>query len=293
ADLRSPGGKVYRRAGRVDHLTRDMNVLEKLRLWTRQSDGSNPYVEAFWKWWPELSRNLTELRVTGGEPLLSPDFWKLVERFQTERPNVRLAVNSNLGVKTESIDRLAQAARELPTLEVYTSCEAFGAAAEYIRDGMDYRQWRDNVFKLHRAGVRKIHVMMTINALCLFSLTDLFDDILSWRHELDPEIGSFTLNILRFPAFQNVLVLPEETRRERARHLTAWLDRQKSEPYLYDMEIAEIRRLVEYLEKVPRAHDREPARRVLWDDFQSFYRQYDIRRGKSLADAIPALSSVR
>ena len=30
----------------------------------------NPYVDAFWKWWPELYRDLHTFRITGGEPLL-------------------------------------------------------------------------------------------------------------------------------------------------------------------------------------------------------------------------------
>ena len=40
----------------------------------------NPYVEAFWKWWEgELQHTLRELRVTGGEPTMSNDFWKLMK----------------------------------------------------------------------------------------------------------------------------------------------------------------------------------------------------------------------
>ena len=31
---------------------------------------NNPYVDAWWKWWPEVSKTLHILRITGGEPLL-------------------------------------------------------------------------------------------------------------------------------------------------------------------------------------------------------------------------------
>ena len=30
----------------------------------------NPYVEAFWQWWPELYKEIEHLRMTGGEPLM-------------------------------------------------------------------------------------------------------------------------------------------------------------------------------------------------------------------------------
>ena len=33
----------------------------------------NPYVDAFWKWWPDLYQDLHTFRITGGEPLLSSD----------------------------------------------------------------------------------------------------------------------------------------------------------------------------------------------------------------------------
>ena len=44
----------------------------------------NPYVDAFWKWWEsDLHKTLQELRVTGGEPLMSADMWKLLDWFKT------------------------------------------------------------------------------------------------------------------------------------------------------------------------------------------------------------------
>ena len=34
------------------------------------SQADNPYVTAFWKWWPEMYKNLEVFRMTGGEPLM-------------------------------------------------------------------------------------------------------------------------------------------------------------------------------------------------------------------------------
>ena len=46
----------------------------------------NPYVEAFWKWWPDLYRDLHTFRITGGEPLLSKDTWGILD-FIINEPN--------------------------------------------------------------------------------------------------------------------------------------------------------------------------------------------------------------
>ena len=59
----------------------------------------NPYVEAFWTWWPELYRDLHTFRITGGEPLLSKDTWKVLDYIIEEKnPNreLKFAINSNL-----------------------------------------------------------------------------------------------------------------------------------------------------------------------------------------------------
>ncbi|WP_158809990.1 twitch domain-containing radical SAM protein, partial [Beijerinckia sp. L45] len=40
---------------------------------------TNPYVEAFWKWWPDLLPKLKVFRITGGEPLLSKHTMRVLE----------------------------------------------------------------------------------------------------------------------------------------------------------------------------------------------------------------------
>jgi hypothetical protein len=91
----------------------------------------NPYVEAFFKWWEtDLHRTLKELRVTGGEPLMSADTWKLIEWFKTNKgkSTTRLALNSNLGTDVD-IDRLLDAIDGVE-VDLYTSNEAMGEQAE-------------------------------------------------------------------------------------------------------------------------------------------------------------------
>src|SRR5690606_20574916 len=83
---------------------------------------NNPYVEAFWKWWPELSEKLEEIRLTGGEPLLSPHTWKLLDHFQyNPESKMRVAINSNLGMKKAYIEKLAEVSHSIRELHLYSS----------------------------------------------------------------------------------------------------------------------------------------------------------------------------
>ena len=71
----------------------------------------NPYTEAFWKWWPDLYRDLHTFRITGGEPLMAKDTWKVLD-YIIEHPNpnkeLKLAFNSNLGVPDNLIDKFIE-----------------------------------------------------------------------------------------------------------------------------------------------------------------------------------------
>ena len=95
----------------------------------------NPYVEAFFEWWESnLHKTLYELRLTGGEPLMSGDTWKLLDWFKTNKanPDMRFAMNSNLGAKDDLIDRMIEATHHIDHFHLYTSNEAVGSQSEYI-----------------------------------------------------------------------------------------------------------------------------------------------------------------
>ena len=127
----------------------------------------NPYVDAFLKWWPELSQELQEVRITGGEPSASHNFWKFLEEVKKyPSPNMTLAVNSNLGVGDKLIDKLIKTSHEIDVkgFDLYTSNESLGAHAEYIRDGLIYPIWRKNLVRIiEEAKVNQVICMMTIS----------------------------------------------------------------------------------------------------------------------------------
>ena len=69
---------------------------------------TNPYKEAFWKWWPDLYQDLHTFRITGGEPLLANDTFKVLD-YIIDHPNpnknLQFAVNTNLGGPKVLIDK--------------------------------------------------------------------------------------------------------------------------------------------------------------------------------------------
>jgi organic radical activating enzyme len=250
---------------------------------------TNPYIDAFFAWWDsDLHRTLQELRITGGEPLMSAHTWRLIDWFRDNqgRSSTRLAINSNLGPQVD-VDRLISSVKDID-IEIYTSMESVNAEAEYIRDGLDYDLWKENVLKLLNAGIT-VHCMCTINALCLSSLPQLLNQLVEWKKIYTRKLVNFTLNILRFPSFQSPLVLSDNLREQFKNNLIQWMVDHKGYSYLHEHEINHTQRLIDYLDVVKTPHSDSFDMPRLRHDFRQFYSQYDRRRNKDFVATFPCL----
>jgi hypothetical protein len=252
---------------------------------------SNPYAEAFHAWWEsDLHKTLQELRITGGEPLMSGETWKLLDWFKANRgrSQTRLAINSNLGQEVD-VDRLLDSVDGLE-VDIYTSNESVGLQAEYIRDGLNYKHWLFNVGRLAASKkIKAVHVMCTINALCLDSLSEFIDELNRFKQIYGKESISFTLNILRFPSFQSPLILPDNLRTQYRNKLTNTLIKYKNSSLFHEHEINHLQRLIDYLDVVKTPHSEAFDMPKLHNDFKQFHTQYDQRRNKDFVATFPAL----
>jgi len=253
------------------------------------NDDDNPYVKAFFKWWDtDLHKTLTHLRLTGGEPLMSKHTWKLFDWFNShELPDLYFAINSNLISKPDIIEKLIDASKHIGDCNVYTSCESVGARAEYIRDGFDWNVWAANFDRLANVKNIKLHSMCTIGAISLGGLIEYLDWCVQQKRQYNKDTPTFTLNIQRFPKFQNPLVLPMEIRESYADQLDTWLE--ENALYLHDMEIEHVERLIKYLNTEANQLGDADYIKFLRKDFKSYYTQYDNRRGKNFINTFPEL----
>jgi organic radical activating enzyme len=252
---------------------------------------TNPYVEAFHAWWEsDLHKTLQELRITGGEPLMSGETWRLLDWFKANKgkSQTRLAINSNLGAEVD-VDRLLDSIEGL-AVDIYTSNEAVGTQAEYIRDGLDYNAWLKNAQKiLDSNNIRALHIMCTVNALCLDSLPKFLQTVGDLKTLYGRDRVSFTLNILRFPSFQSPLVLSDSLRTQYRNDLVEFLISIRGNSQYHEHEHNHLQRLIDYLDVVKTPHSEAFDLPKLHNDFRQFYEQYDQRRGKDFRKSFPNL----
>ena len=254
---------------------------------------SNPYVDAFFSWWEtDLHKTLQELRITGGEPTMSGELWRLIDWFKANkgRSQTKLAINSNLGMDRLRLLEFVEKTRDIPHLEIYTSNEAIEAQAEYIRDGLDYDLWMHNVQELlEHEHIRAVHFMCTINALCLDSLDTFLEQLIRLKQVYGRDRVNFTLNILRFPSFQSALVLPEHLKLYYRNRLMQWMIKHRDHDCLHEHEINHVNRLIAYLDHVTTPHSEAFDMPRLHNDFKKFYTQYDQRRDKNFGNTFCTL----
>ena len=289
-DIKQKGPYTGLKSDGRNHFTHAHNSAEPYK-----KDETNPYVEAFYKWWEtDLHKSLDELRITGGEPMMSPNLWRLLDWIETQgdkmNPHMILAINSNLGAKADIINRFKEKLKKFNRFELYTSNEATFEQAEYIRDGLDYTQWYINVLNMMADKIPKvIHNMCTINALCLESLAEFLEKIvfLKSASKVYETPINYTLNILRFPSFQSPLVLPDDLRNKFKSDIEKFLKNNKQ--YLEEMEVNHTQRLIDYLDVVKTPHAGAAEREKLQRDFKIFYSQYDKRRGKDFEKTFPII----
>lgn len=286
-DIKRNGGYTNLISDGRNHFTHPHNSSQLFQV-----NETNPYVEAFFKWWDaDLHRTLKELRITGGEPLMSGYTKRLLNWFKANRgqSHTRLAINSNLGFEQSILEDLLDSCQDI-TLDIYTSNESMIGHAEYIRDGLNWHQWRSNLEFLAQSGkLRGLHMMCTVNALCLESLPEFLDFLVEIKQRYGRDFPSFTLNILRFPSFQSPLVLPTEIKQRHIQRLSDWLVKHNGYNYLHEHEIAHVTRLIHYLNDVDKPHSDSFELPKLHHDFYHFYRQYDQRRDKNFVETFPKL----
>jgi len=151
----------------------------------------NVFQKAFWKWLPTLSEDLQVLRITGGEPLLSPQNDKLLDFFETHTfKKLELIVNSNLSMprefvrgKLEKVRKLVDS-KKVAGFELYTSLDAYDSAAAYIRSGLNHDLFWKNIELVHEIFPEsQVVIMCAYNILSMGNFDQLINRVRSFKEK--------------------------------------------------------------------------------------------------------------
>lgn len=260
----------------------------------------NPYVTSFWEWWPELSTRLQNFRITGGEPLLSPNTFRVLEDLLVHpRPQLSIGINSNLGAPKVIIDKFVKLIAELETkacvreIIIFPSIDAFGKQAEYIRHGLKEKYFWDNIkLILNSTNSAGISIMCTFNALSITTFRALFDEVVLLNRAYQSPVRKkpvlLDVAYLRNPDQQSVKALPQSylvPMAEIVTHIEANTDMLASGERRYSLELIKTRRILEYM-KEPLSNRKKTR---LQSDFYEFFSEHDRRRNTDFLKTFPEM----
>lgn len=191
----------------------DIEYLERdglMPLKVKQSE--NPYLNAFWDWFPDLYKKLEVFRVTGGEPLMDVNTFRVLD-YINEHPNsyLEMSVTSNMSPpKQELMDRFIEKVKKLEEIKIWEDKERFnkgsgnhwyvnmalkhfslfvsvdsvGKQAEYIRSGLDFELLKKNVRQFMAETVNtNVTFINTFNILSVPKIKEYMEFILDMRRE--------------------------------------------------------------------------------------------------------------
>ena len=301
----------------------NLDYLRNNKLIPIANKDENPYVDAFWEWWPKMYKELKQFRITGGEPLLNKNTFKVLD-YVIDNPNdnLELSINTNLNPPDEIFDRfieklnIIKQSNNLKELRLFTSAEAHGKQAEYIRFGMNYDLWLHNLNRLFKEvpGIQ-ITIMSTYNILSIPSYSKFLADILeikrtygtvvNRRKKFNPML--LDIPYLRYPEHQALFILDHSMVETIFDQVTFMYRNLQNKDWMgtandgfYENEADKLKRIYEMALHSSMSHDYTDKtkngleKHTIYTnrrDFISFVDEHDERRGTNFLETFPEMEN--
>jgi organic radical activating enzyme len=196
-----------------DNMHNDLSALSNKGLMPlKVATKENPYIDAFWQWWPTIYRKLRVFRMTGGEPLMDKNTFRVLD-YVNANPHgqLELSITSNMCPPNQQLfDKFVKKVKDIEEMRTYedtenfnehsgnywyvdkgfrhfwlfVSLDGFGKQAEYMRNGLEFDRMLSNVRTfLRETKYTSVSFINTFNVLSIPSLHKFLEMILELREE--------------------------------------------------------------------------------------------------------------
>lgn len=267
---------------------------------------SNPYVDAFWNWWPTLYPELEHFRMTGGEPLMDKNTYRVFDYvLANPNPKLHLDVTSNFSVEPELFEKYLDYVKQLTSNEPkylehfmqYVSVDCTFFKAEYIRDGLNFERLWENVNRFlnevpNRSSLTFIITMSNLNVTDFQSLINCIHGLRQIYSKTYQRVW-FDTPILRNPSWQSVQILPEsytDKLEETWAFMLKKIDENQDNP-LHGFKDYELQRLQRVIDFMREGSNLDPNYvKMQRADFYRFFNEHDKRRGTGFIRTFPEMA---
>lgn len=251
----------------------------------------NPYIDAFWKWFPEAVKHMHTFRITGGEPLLSKHTDKVMQHLiDNPQPHLEFSINSNACPPDKLWNKFI---KKLKTLEerncikkftLFVSAESKGKQAEYSRHGMNWELFHTNLNQYLKQTNSRLVFMSAFNILSFPTFLAFLEYVNKLKIKY-PQKVKLSIPYVRNPRFLDAMIATQELV---DKHLIPCLEFM--EENFEEYETKDLRRIVQDLQnRLSKPQEFEQISNEARKMFFEFIKQYDKRRGTNFVDTFPQL----
>ena len=232
-----------------------------------------PKMELFWQWFDTVADSLESIRVTGGEPLMHEEAFKVFAMMTERNPDIECVVHSNMCQKPKVVQRFIDNIAKLKHVRINISNESAGEVAEFIREGMVYSEWLENVTNICNSTAEVVTISTTCSAISMQTLDQMYRDIIAMRKhtKVKPYIS---INMVDKPRLHSLDVLTKEEREFYLEKYKRLFHEIKAD--LLPVEEEHCNRLITFLDPKLVPENQAELRR----DSDIFYEQFTKRRNK-------------
>jgi hypothetical protein len=267
--------------------------------WVPDNSPVNPYLVAFWEWFPTVYDKLKTFRMTGGEPLMDKNTFKIFDHVKKNpKPDLTLSITSNCcppkGQWQKFMDDLKEITDQdaIDHFMLFCSLDSWGKQAEYIRTGMDFDVLYKNITQFLSEGEKhSLTFIVTCNILCLPNWMTYFQNILRLRQEYntDRQLVWFDTPMLTDPKWLSLKLASKEMLQPLLNSIEFMEQNKETVSNRFkgfkDYEIDKVKRLYDWaVEPMPK--DEEILHKK---NFTMHFREHDKRRKTNLKETFPEM----
>jgi organic radical activating enzyme len=267
--------------------------------WVPDNSPVNPYLVAFWEWFPTVYDKLKTFRMTGGEPLMDKNTFKIFDHVKNNpKSDLTLSITSNCcppkGQWQKFIDDLKVITDQnaIDHFMLFCSLDTWGEQAEYIRTGLHFDTLYKNVTQFLSEGEKhSLTFIVTCNILCLPNWMTYFENILRLRQEYntDRQLVWFDTPMLTDPKWLSLKLASKEMLQPLLNSIEFMEQNKETISNRFkgfkDYEIDKVKRLYDWaVEPMPKEEEILHKK-----NFIMHFREHDKRRKTNLKETFPEM----
>tara|TARA_B100001939_G_scaffold175991_1_gene151552 strand:- start:3003 stop:4307 length:1305 start_codon:yes stop_codon:yes gene_type:complete len=224
-----------------------------------------------------------ECYFAGGEPMIMDHHYEILqELIKRGRTDVRIRYNTNFSTLTYKGINVLDLWEKFDDVNVMISIDGIGERGELVRNGFDWKRFKDNYAKFReRFPDKKLTVNYVVQALTVFHSMDAQKELYMMGAINEPD--DFYCTLLHNPDFLSVCILDSETRKELGdkikTHVKEFLIPTKSED--------SINQYISVLKLLA-----SEKRTDLIPNFKAYMKALDALRGEDTLKTFPELKRV-